>query len=97
MLKNSKFVLFLSPQKVGQARNFWILLRRYRLVEGAYCPLFSGSSSLVTVRQSIRRNIRKDFNLHTSLDTGRHSLLSGPNNGFQFAQHCFGYVPVFYS
>ena len=29
MLKNSKFVLFLSPQKVGQAGNFWTLLCKY--------------------------------------------------------------------
>ena len=29
MLKNSKVVLFLSPQKVGQVRNFWTLLRNY--------------------------------------------------------------------
>ena len=27
MLKNSKVVLFLSPYKVGQAGNFWTLLR----------------------------------------------------------------------
>ena len=27
MLKNSKIVLFLSPQKVGRAGNFWTLLR----------------------------------------------------------------------
>jgi hypothetical protein len=28
MLKNSKVVLFLSPYKVGQAGNFWTLLRK---------------------------------------------------------------------
>ena len=27
MLKNSKFDLFLSPLKVGQAGNFWTLVR----------------------------------------------------------------------
>ena len=27
MLKNSKFVLFLSPYEDGQAGNFWTLLR----------------------------------------------------------------------
>ena len=27
MVKNSKVVLFLSPQKGGQAGNFWTLLR----------------------------------------------------------------------
>jgi hypothetical protein len=56
--------------------------------------LFSGSSSLVTAHQSIWRNIPEDFHLYTSLDTGRHSLLSGSNNGPQFAQRCFGYVLV---
>ena len=29
MLKNSKVVLFLSPYKVGQAGNFWTLLRMF--------------------------------------------------------------------
>ena len=29
MLKNSKVILFLLPQKVGQAGNFWTLLRTY--------------------------------------------------------------------
>ena len=29
MLKNSKFALFLSPKKVGQAGNFWTLLRTW--------------------------------------------------------------------
>ena len=29
MLKNSKVVLFLSPEKVGQAGNFWTLLPAY--------------------------------------------------------------------
>ena len=27
MLKNRKVVLFLSPERVGQAGNFWTLLR----------------------------------------------------------------------
>jgi hypothetical protein len=73
------------------------MVNRYRLFEGAYCLFFSGSSSLVTVHQSIWRKIPEDFNLYTSLDTGSQGQLSGPNNGFQFAQSCFGYVLVFYS
>ena len=28
-MKNSKVVLFLSPEKVGHARNFWTLLRMF--------------------------------------------------------------------
>ena len=32
MLKNSKFVLFLAPEKVGRAGNFWTLPRNVEKV-----------------------------------------------------------------
>ena len=37
MLKNSKVVLFLSPLKVGQAGNFWTLLRKFNSQKSSEC------------------------------------------------------------
>ena len=40
MLKNSKVVLFLLPYKVGQAGNFWTLLRKILLLSRFFIFLF---------------------------------------------------------
>ena len=54
MLKNSKVVLFLSPENVGQAGNFWTLLRTCRTVVTKFQDKLL--ENLWDVRES-----RKDF------------------------------------
>jgi hypothetical protein len=71
------------------------LVNGNRIVGGRFCPVSTGSSSLVIIYQSIRRNAPKYFNFLTYVDTGTHRLFIGSNSEIQYAQYCFGHV--FYS
>ena len=53
------------------------LVNGNRLVEGRLYPVSTGSSSLVIIYQSIRRNAPKYFNFITYVDTGTHRLSLG--------------------